>query len=120
MSRLFAATVLLLVLACCLVLVLSSNRYRQAQPPPGQRLPMTFAHADHRQQQCVACHHNYQDNSGQGLCLDCHYTRQTLAWRVEQQFHALCMGCHLEAARNGEAAGPLRRCQLCHTVDTAP
>lgn len=83
-------------------------------------LPMTFAHADHAQQQCVSCHHNYQDASGQGLCLDCHRSNQQIAYQRRHQFHALCMGCHIEQQSVGEPAGPLRSCKDCHTADQRP
>jgi len=83
-------------------------------------LPMTFAHADHTKQQCVSCHHNYQDDSGQGLCLDCHLNNQTVAFKMREQFHDLCMGCHIEKRTEGAPSGPLRSCKFCHTQDQSP
>jgi len=85
-----------------------------------QRLPMTFAHADHTKQQCVACHHNYQDDTGQGLCLDCHRTDHDIAFKMKDQFHDLCMGCHIDKRTRGEDGGPLRHCNACHTADLLP
>jgi len=83
-------------------------------------LPMTFAHADHAKQQCVACHHNYQDETGQGLCLDCHRNDQEIAFKMRDQFHGLCMGCHMDKRTENERSGPLRHCAACHTKDLAP
>ena len=37
-----------------------------------EALPLTFAHADHRSVNCIDCHHNFADTTGQGLCLACH------------------------------------------------
>ena len=84
------------------------------------RLPMTFAHADHRAQNCIRCHHDFADHSGQGLCLDCHLRDPKLRAQLETQFHALCRGCHVEQLRLGHDAGPTRRCLDCHREDDAP
>lgn len=37
-------------------------------------LPMSFAHADHPTENCIDCHHNYNDNTGGGPCMNCHTT----------------------------------------------
>ena len=86
----------------------------------GASLPMTFAHADHSEQNCLNCHHNYQDNTGQGLCLDCHRTRISTRTLIRQQFHQLCMGCHTRLTKNGGKSGPLRNCLGCHAPDKRP
>ena len=83
-------------------------------------LPMTFAHADHRVVNCVDCHHNFIDDSGQGLCLDCHKTDPTVSALIESQFHDLCRDCHVEQQHLGEDGGPVRSCLACHTADEAP
>ena len=83
-------------------------------------LPMTFAHADHAKQQCVACHHNFQDDTGQGLCLDCHRKDHKIAFKMKDHFHDLCMTCHVDKQNNGEVSGPLRECEACHTEDHRP
>jgi len=84
------------------------------------RLPMTFAHADHRAQNCIRCHHEFVDHSGQGLCLDCHLRDPKLRPLFETQFHDLCRGCHIEQTRLGNDAGPTRRCYDCHHEDDQP
>ncbi|MBL4672753.1 MAG: cytochrome c3 family protein [Arenicella sp.] len=89
--------------------------------PLRKPLPMTFAHSDHGKQQCVSCHHNYQDQSGQGLCIECHLTNAQVAGKLREQFHRLCMGCHFDAKlENADLAAPLRRCSACHINDDRP
>ena len=44
-------------------------------------LPLTFAHLDHREVNCITCHHNFTDDTGQGLCIDCHSTDPKCACR---------------------------------------
>ena len=39
---------------------------------------------------------------------------------IEEQFHSLCRGCHVEQQRLGEESGPTRQCIDCHTADEAP
>lgn len=84
------------------------------------RLAMTFAHVDHKHQKCVDCHHNYTDDSGQGLCIDCHLRDAAISFKLEQQFHTLCRGCHEENQHEGEKHGPIRSCVACHTADSKP
>lgn len=81
---------------------------------------MTFAHQDHTQQACVGCHHNYVDDTGSGTCLDCHKSDITVSPLLEEQFHGLCMTCHLEEQVAGNAHGPVRDCLGCHTPDQLP
>lgn len=83
-------------------------------------LPVTFGHVDHQSVNCATCHHNYRDDTGNGLCFDCHKTDPRVNALVEQQFHGLCMGCHVEQQRAGEDGGPIRACAACHTADEAP
>jgi len=125
------ARVFLIVLALLSATLLwSSNNFDRGSNSPhanysmfqytSHDLEMTFAHADHSKQQCVACHHNYQDDSGQGLCLDCHKRDPAIAYKMRDQFHDLCMGCHRDKRYEGEESGPLRSCQACHTEDLRP
>jgi hypothetical protein len=83
-------------------------------------LEVTFAHIDHRAVNCVDCHHNFVDDTGQGLCFDCHKTDPAVTAVIEDQFHDLCRGCHETQQRLGEEAGPVRQCIDCHTADEAP
>ncbi len=88
--------------------------------PEGAMLAVTFAHADHTEQNCVVCHHNFTDDTGTGLCFDCHKTDPAVAPLIEEQFHDLCRGCHLEEQLAGGDHGPTRACIDCHQHDLAP
>ena len=88
--------------------------------PPENILPMTFAHADHAGENCLVCHHNFQDETGGGLCINCHQTDSSVNLIIREQFHELCMSCHAERNAQSEPAGPLRVCDDCHTADTQP
>ncbi|MBT5220779.1 MAG: cytochrome c3 family protein [Woeseia sp.] len=83
-------------------------------------LPMSFAHVDHMQENCVVCHHNYADNTGGGLCMTCHVTDPAIWPLFEQQYHALCRDCHAEKAAQGDDGGPPRECMACHLGDELP
>ncbi len=83
-------------------------------------LPMSFAHADHTTENCILCHHNYNDDTGGGPCMNCHTTNQDVWPLFERQYHDLCRTCHAEKAALGEAGGPPRHCIECHRGDDLP
>jgi Class III cytochrome C family len=83
-------------------------------------LPLTFAHVDHRSVNCITCHHNFVDSTGQGLCINCHKTNSKVRLEIEPIFHTLCRDCHVAKRTSGEDAGPVRRCADCHTADDQP
>jgi hypothetical protein len=113
----FLSVVLVLALLAALVFWSGKPSVRANRAP----LPMTFAHADHEAVTCVRCHHNFVDDVGfGGECLHCHQTDAAVAHLVEEQFHGLCRGCHLEQHATGEPGGPVRQCQACHTADEHP
>lgn len=87
---------------------------------PKAILPMNFAHLDHAAVNCVHCHHNYVDDAGGGLCMNCHVTNPQVWPLLQNQFHDLCRGCHEDQAAMGEDGGPPRRCISCHTGDDLP
>ncbi len=88
--------------------------------PADNMLAVTFAHADHVEQNCVECHHNFVDDTGTGMCFDCHKTDPEVADLIEEQFHTLCRNCHIEKQAAGEAHGPTRQCLDCHVRDDKP
>lgn len=94
--------------------------YRPTVVAQAPLLPMTFGHTDHRSVDCTTCHHNFVDNSGAGICIDCHHQTPELKLVIEEQFHTLCRDCHAELAISGEPSGPLRSCKGCHVEDDAP
>lgn len=109
------------------------NHPNHVAHPHGTMLSVTFAHADHVNQQCIECHHNYVDDTGTGLCFDCHKTDPQVADLIETQFHTLCRDCHIKEARRvnssaydgaktltSDGHGPLRACASCHRPDNRP
>ena len=87
---------------------------------PEPILPMNFAHLDHVGENCVVCHHNYADDTGGGLCMNCHVTDPQVWPLLERQYHDLCRTCHAEKAAQGIDGGPPRECMACHTGDDLP
>jgi hypothetical protein len=87
---------------------------------PEPILPMSFAHEDHVGENCIVCHHNYNDDTGGGPCMNCHTTNQDVWPLFEKQYHDLCRTCHEEKAALGEAGGPPRHCIECHRGDDLP
>jgi len=83
-------------------------------------LPFKFAHQDHVETQCATCHHNYTDNTGHGLCIECHQTDERVSNLIEQQFHTLCRSCHEEKQISNLDSGPTRSCIACHQEDDEP
>lgn len=94
--------------------------YRPVAIVEAPLLPMTFGHADHRDVACTQCHHNFIDDSGAGICIDCHKNTPELAPVIEAQFHTLCRDCHAQRSLDREASGPLRACEGCHLPDHMP
>jgi hypothetical protein len=87
---------------------------------PEPILPMSFAHADHTNENCILCHHNYNDDTGGGPCMNCHTNEQDVWPLFERQFHDLCRTCHAQKAALGEEGGPPRHCIECHLGDDLP
>lgn len=87
---------------------------------PEPILPMNFAHLDHVTENCVVCHHNYADDTGGGLCMNCHVTDPQVWPSLERQYHDLCRDCHAEKAAEGIDGGPPRECMACHLGDDLP
>ena len=83
-------------------------------------LPITFGHIDHTTVNCVSCHHNFIDDTGQGLCFDCHVNDADLRDLLEDQFHSLCRDCHVDKQSHADDGGPTRVCLECHQPDDRP
>lgn len=109
-----------LVLFATVALLAYGLLRQQQQRATAPLLPVTFAHVDHTEHNCAACHHNFTDTTGQGFCYDCHKSDKTIADQMEPMFHGLCRDCHVELARQGEPHGPVRACQQCHVADMRP
>ncbi|MEM8767890.1 MAG: cytochrome c3 family protein [Pseudomonadota bacterium] len=117
MRQLLSGAVVLIFLGTGLWVLAGGQEQARRERP---MLPVTFAHTDHRTVNCVTCHHDYIDDSGKGLCFDCHKTDPAVNALVETHFHGLCRSCHLTLQAHGEDGGPTRRCIDCHTADEAP
>jgi hypothetical protein len=89
-------------------------RWRETAVTRSPQLSVAFEHADHNEQSCTLCHHNFIDDTGQGACYNCHKQTAELAPAIEATFHDFCRGCHVQTRLEGEKSGPLRQCSLCH------
>ena len=83
-------------------------------------LALSFAHLDHQEVNCIVCHHNFVDQTGDGLCFDCHKRDPQIAPAIETMFHDLCRDCHVQRQHDDLEGGPPRACFSCHEGDTAP
>jgi len=83
-------------------------------------LPLSFAHADPREENCSDGHNNFSAQTGDGLCLDCHERSQAVGHLLGEQFHGLCRTCHMQRQADGLPHGPTRRCLACHVADAEP
>lgn len=87
---------------------------------PEAILPMSFAHLDHVSENCLVCHHNYVDDTGDNNCMECHVTNQDVWSLLEEQFHEFCRGCHEDKQLLGDDGGPTRVCIDCHVDEQLP
>ena len=104
------AIVLVLLAAALAAVVATRDRMIRSAP----LLPVAFEHADHTDEDCVYCHHNYQDDTGYDSCYSCHKHDETVALEMQTMFHDFCRACHIEKAQLGDTSGPFRVCAECH------
>lgn len=79
-------------------------------------LVLGFPHDKHRAVNCVACHHNFADQSGAASCISCHRNgRADLLVGVEARFHDFCLSCHRDPPPYLTGHGPVTGCSTCHT-----
>ena len=113
-------------LACALLFIAAELQIADTSNPQmvkygtSDMLAVNFAHADHIPQNCLSCHHNYIDDTGTGMCFECHLTEPDISSLLETQFHDLCRGCHVDNQLEGEKHGPTRQCIACHVKDEKP
>ena len=112
--------VLGLVFVSAEVIVNATDNPQTVDHPAGKILAVNFAHEDHIDQNCVLCHHNFVDDTGLGMCFDCHITDPEVQDLMEEQFHDLCRGCHEEKQNEQDEYGPTRSCLACHVTDDRP
>ncbi len=104
--------IMVTIVVAALALALVGTRAAMVRERP--LLPVAFEHRDHTPEQCVLCHHNYEDDTGYDSCYSCHKHDPAVAADIEQMFHDFCRACHVERARRGEPSGPFRVCRECH------
>jgi predicted CXXCH cytochrome family protein len=79
-------------------------------------LVLHFPHDKHRMVNCVACHHNFVDQSGADSCISCHRSAHAdLRVGVEARFHDFCLSCHRNPPAYFTGHGPVTGCSTCHT-----
>lgn len=95
-----------------------AEMWRRQAIPLRPLLPVSFEHADHREEPCADCHHNFLDGTGGGTCYGCHKSDPEISYHMEEMFHDFCEGCHVEKRLEGEEeTGPPRECGGCHSMD---
>ena len=107
----------LVMFVLLVIAALAVGAWRKQAIPLRPMLPVEFDHALHASVQCAECHHNFVDNTGGGLCYDCHKNTPEIQSHIGPMFHDLCRGCHVQNRLQGEEGGPVRRCGFCHTSD---
>ncbi len=118
LALIITSTIYLIVFGTPLSTEHPTSELRWSSPTP--ILPMTFAHLSHVNENCLDCHHNYQDDTGNGFCMNCHVTDEDVWPLLEAQFHDLCRGCHEDKQLAGEEGGPTRVCIECHVSEDLP
>jgi predicted CXXCH cytochrome family protein len=115
-SRLMVAIVLgsLVALLALLrggtALALREPFLRRSEP-----LVLGFPHDKHRAVNCVQCHHNFNDRSGDDSCISCHRSgRAAIQVGAEARFHDFCLGCHRDPPAHLSGHGPVTGCDSCH------
>lgn len=103
-----------------ILLLVFLDDWQQTLRAEAPLLPVAFSHAVHGGENCLTCHHNFADQTGSGLCLECHRDHAEVSALREEQFHGLCRNCHAERQKAGESHGPLRECGACHAEDVEP
>jgi len=78
-------------------------------------LVLGFPHDTHRAVNCIQCHHNFTDQSGQDSCISCHRSgRAVIQVGAEARFHDFCLGCHRDPPAYVTGHGPVTGCGTCH------
>jgi predicted CXXCH cytochrome family protein len=88
---------------------------REPFVPRSEPLVLGFPHDKHGAVNCIHCHHNFTDRSGEDSCISCHRSRRA-AIRVgaEARFHEFCLGCHRDPPAYLTGHGPVTGCNTCH------
>jgi hypothetical protein len=84
---------------------------------------VTFNHKKHAETlkiDCLKCHHTWKKGETSGkLCKDCHKAKlEGKAIAAKDAYHKDCKGCHEEAKKANNPAGPTG-CTQCHVKPPA-
>lgn len=80
-----------------------------------ERLVLDFPHDKHRAVNCILCHHNFVDHTGEESCISCHRSgRAQILVGAEARFHDFCLGCHRNPPARLVGHGPISGCNTCH------
>jgi|SRR6516225_11751914 len=78
-------------------------------------LVLGFPHEKHLPVNCITCHHNFVDRSGEDSCISCHRSgRAAIRVGAEARFHDFCLGCHRDPPPYLTGHGPVTGCDTCH------
>jgi Class III cytochrome C family/Ferric reductase like transmembrane component len=77
-------------------------------------LAVEFPHEKHRAINCIECHHNFIDRTGDDECYSCHRNNREIRVGIEARFHDFCLGCHRDPPPGLEHHGPVTGCDTCH------
>ncbi|MFO1464991.1 MAG: cytochrome c3 family protein [Steroidobacteraceae bacterium] len=106
------------VAAVCLIALLPAPTSKQLLLEPAVQpdvIPVRFPHEHHVSVNCVTCHHNFTDHTGNVTCIACHRSARTdLVRSSEATFHVFCCDCHAKTALLEQKHGPTRACSACH------
>jgi predicted CXXCH cytochrome family protein len=84
-------------------------------------LAIDFPHDKHREVNCIECHHNFSDRTGNDTCISCHRShRAAIRVGAEARFHDFCLGCHRDPPARFEHHGPTTGCETCHMPPGVP
>jgi predicted CXXCH cytochrome family protein len=102
--------VLLALMRGGMALAMREPILRRSEP-----LVLGFPHDKHRQVNCIECHHNFADGSGEDSCVSCHRSgRAAIRVGAEARFHDFCLGCHRDPHGYLTDHGPVTGCSICH------
>ncbi len=109
--------IILAALAALLALMRSGTALALREPflRRSEPLVLGFPHDKHRAVNCILCHHNFVDRTGQDSCIGCHRShRAAIRIGAEARFHDFCLACHRDPPVYLSGHGPVTGCETCH------
>ncbi|MBK6581315.1 MAG: hypothetical protein IPG20_00120 [Gammaproteobacteria bacterium] len=87
---------------------------------PQALLPMSFAHDDHRGENCTVCHHNSADDTGADTCMRCHVNDSELRPCSSSSSIDCAWAVMSSVSWPAKKHGPARHCSDCHLQEERP